>query len=182
MYKLPRCRLTTKDFSILEALLEGDARHDEAFLRLLRQKLSNATILFQEDVPSDVATIGCRVVFTVDRGFTNDRMLAHGGDDVAAERSLLISTMRGLALLGSTVGETILLERPDGGHEEIRIDKVSRRPDADGKEGWKRRDPEAAPEGRSSVVAFQARRKPSLVRPAEPPADPDDDDPGPRAA
>ncbi|GGB05900.1 hypothetical protein GCM10011491_37480 [Brucella endophytica] len=182
MSKLPRCQLTTKDFSILEVLLERDAHHDEAFLRLLRQKLSVATILFQDDIWPDVATINSRVGFTVDGNRTDNRILAYGDDGAVPGLTLPVTTIRGLALLGLTAGETIVIERSDGGSEEVRLDKVCHQPQANRKDRLNQQTPTNATLGQqSSVLAFEARRKPTPVNP-EPRIDPDDDDPGPRAA
>lgn len=176
-----RCQLTTKDFSILESLLERDAHHDEAFIRLLRQKLATATIVFQDDIRPDVATINSRVEFTVDGNLIDNRILAYGGDGAFPGPTLPITTIRGLALLGLSAGEAIEVERLDGEIEEVRLGKVSHQPEANRKDRLNQPAPaKATPEQQSSVVAFAARRKP--IPSERPPIDPDDDDPGPRAA
>src|SRR5437868_15465942 len=97
MSKLPLCQLTTKDFSILEALLEQDVHHDGAFLRLLRQKLSTASVAFQDDVRRDVATSNSRVEFTVDGALIDSRRLVPAGGDATPGPTLAITTISGLA-------------------------------------------------------------------------------------
>lgn len=178
MSKLPLCLLTTKDFSILEALLERDVHHDGAFLRLLRRKLSTASVAFQDDVRPDVATINSHVEFTVDGDLIDSRTLVDGGGDAFAGPTLAITTIRGLALLGLAEGEALVVERSDGGNEEIRLDKLWHQPEA----GRKDRLDRQASEQKSSVVAFAVRRKPTPVSSERSPVEPDDDDPGPRAA
>lgn len=179
MSKTPRCCLTTKDFSILEVLLERRINKDEAFLRLLRQKLSTATVVFWDDLDRQVATINSRIDFTIDGQHADDRLLVHGGEQAYPRLALPITTLRGLALLGLTIGETIVAERSDGGTETLRLDRISHQPEADRKDRLRRQTTsDARPEQRSSVVAL-VRRKPL---PATPSAGPDDDDPGPRAA
>lgn len=178
-----RCQLTTKNFSILEEMLQRDVHHDEAFLRLLRQKLSTATIVFYDDIQPELATINSRVEFTVDKDHRDNRILAYGGDGAFPGLTLSITTIRGLALLGMTAGETVVVQRSDdAGSEEIHLDKVSHLV-ADGKEPLNPQTPaNAAPASRSSVIAFEARRKPLSAGSEGPPIDGDDDDPGPRAA
>lgn len=178
----PRCQLTTKDFSILQELLEKDTRHDDAFLRLLRQKLSSATVVFQEDIDPQVATINSRVEFTVD-GVADRRTLVYGGVNVFSERTLPVTTLRGLALLGLPSGESVTVERSDGREEFIRLDWVSSQPEAVIRKRMQfAMMPGATEEAPSSVVAFSPRSKPSAARMAATPPGPDDDDPGPRAA
>lgn len=173
-----RCLLTTRDFSILVALLERDGHADEAFLRLLRRKLSGATVVFRDDIAPQVAMIDGHVEFTVDGHLTDSRILVQGEEGPFPGPSLPITTLRGLALLGLATGETIRVERSDGGSEELRLDRVSRQPEAILKE--KPRPP--ASEGKSSVVAFKARRRTASARPMAYLIGPDDDDPGPRSA
>lgn len=183
MSKLPLCQLTTRDFSILEALLERDVHHDGAFLRLLRQKLSIASVTFQDDVRPDVATINSCVEFTVDSDPIDSRTLVHGGGDAFPGPTLPITTIRGLALLGLTEGEALVVERSDGGNEEVRLDRICHQPEASRKHRLDRQAPiRATSEQKSSIVAFEVRRKPTPVSLERSPVEPDDDDPGPRAA
>ena len=183
MSKPSRCRLTTKDLSILEAILERDPHYKEAFLRLLRQKLSTATVVFQEDIGSDVATINSRVEFTVDGGAPENRILIHREENAVTGLTLPITTIRSLALLGLSADEAIMVERLDGGIEEVRLTKVCHQPEASRKVRLRRQaPPKATPEQQSSVIAFETHRKPAPVNPEGASIDPDDNDPGPRAA
>lgn len=171
----PRCRLTAKDFSILEAMARRDARdipYTGAFLRLLRHKLAIATVIFPDDVEPTLATIDSHVDFTVDGRLSGSGVLTRDDSGTDAAPRLPITLLRGLALLGLTAGDTIAVAGPDGAQEDLRLDRVRHQPEAD-----LRRE-------KAAVVAFTARRRPAPPR-AETradPADPDDDDPGPRAA
>lgn len=178
-----RCQLTTKNFSFLQEVFERGVHNDDAYRRLLRQKLSSATVLFEDDMRPDVAMINSRVEFTIDRSQTDHRILAYGGDYALPDFALSVTTLRGLALLGLTAGETIMIERPDGGSEEVRLDTVTHPREVIGKAPLKPpMQTRAAPDSRSSVIAFEARHKAMPAGSCELPIDPDDLDPGPQAA
>jgi regulator of nucleoside diphosphate kinase len=172
-----RCLLTTKDFSLLVALLERDEHRDEAFLRLLRRKLSGATVVFRDDIAPHVAMIGSQIAFTAngDHAETCTLVEAEGSHP---EPALPVTTLRGLALLGLAAGETVAVQRSDGGREELRLDKVIRQP------AVARREPArpASRERQASVVAFRPRSRVGQAVALACSLDPDDDDPGPRAA
>jgi regulator of nucleoside diphosphate kinase len=62
------CRLSTKDYTILEVMLDRHAGRDETVTAILRQKVSGALVMFRDDVPPDVVTLGSRVAYQVDDG------------------------------------------------------------------------------------------------------------------
>ena len=159
MAKHPECQLSMKDFTILEEMLDQDI-HDRAFFRLLRQKLTNTTIVFHDEVRYPVAAIGSRVDFTIDGRLFDSRILVGRPPAAPSRLTLPVTTMRGLALLGLTAGVTIVVEWPEGESERIRVDKVY--PPQSNKA--------------SSIIALVQRRKGRVS------VDPDDDDPGPHAA
>ncbi|TAM94775.1 MAG: nucleoside-diphosphate kinase [Rhizobiaceae bacterium] len=180
-----RCQLTIKDCSILETLLERSAIHDEAYLRLLRRKLSAAKVVFPDAIAPEVATINSRVDFTVDDGPADNRILIHGKDHAFPGLTLPVTTLRGLALLGLAAGEAITVKRRDGGEETIRLDRVAHQPEASRKGRpyqSSRMETGLAAVERSSVVLLSSRRTPAPVGPNVLPLRHDDDDPGPSAA
>ena len=125
-----KCHLTTKDLHTLEDLLERSGARDEAFLRLLRRKLSTAVVVFPEDVDPRIATVNSCVDFTVDGVRSDDHILVPGEERVVSGTPLPITTLHGLALLGLMEDEAIVVERPDGRREEIRLDRVTYQPEA----------------------------------------------------
>lgn len=163
--------LTTKDFTILEVMLERGAVADPAAQRLLRDKILNATVVFADDIPPTVATLNSRVVYRIDGGPAETRTLVqsarHGPVD-----TLSIATLRGLALIGMKAGDTTALDAP-GGLEELRLDAVEHQPEA-ARGRHKARPP--APQARVlDLGAFRAAR-------ATRAPDWNDDDPGPLAS
>jgi len=185
MSSTPCCHLTAKDFSILEVILQSGVNTDEAFLRLLRRKLSTATVVFQDDIDADIATVNSLVDYTVGRRTSDSRILTYGGEDAFTGMTLPITTLHGLALLGLTAGDGIVIESTDGTREEIRLNRVSFQPEADRRERSLQRAAAGAgadPGAPSTVVTFAGAHKSRQKTSTEEPVDPDDDDPGPRAA
>jgi len=184
MPDMPRCFLTMSDRTVLEELLEHRAQYDEAFLNLLRRKLSTADAAPHAERPADVAGLNSRVDFTVDGRFTDSRILVHGGEHAFPDLTLSITTLRGLALLGLTKNERIVIENADGRTEALRLNAVSYPPASNrGEPALRSVTPEAenAPARKRSVVSLAAWRRPAAKAEADGPIDPDDD-PGPRAA
>lgn len=186
MSKTVRCFLTAKNFTTLEGLLERRVNHDESFLRLLRHKLSVATIVLPEDIGPQVATINSRVDFTVDGELSDNRILMQGGKDAYPGLCLPIATLRGLALLGMTAGEAIAVERSDDRTEKIRLDAVSYQPEAADLRNRLRRqlssETGSTADAGSAVVSLASRRKTAPTHRIEEAIGADDDDPGPSAA
>jgi len=188
MPKLAHCFLSTKDFTALETLLEHEAYREDAFLRLLRNKLSTATVMLQEDMGPDIATIDSRIDYVIDGRQSDSRILVVGRENALSRFALPITTLRGLALLGLIAGDTVTVARPEGGVEELHLERVAFQPEADRRERLRdrpaaRAEHDGAPSGSGggSVVAFSAWRKPAPTATGDGPL-PDDDDPGPRAA
>jgi len=167
MTNIPQCYLTMKDFGVLEQLLEGDIS-DLAYLRLLRSKIAGATIVFEDDLPPDVAVIGSRIEFQIDGLLVDCCLLSADASAVRSRLKLSITTMRGLALLGLRERAFIVVERPDGGGEQLRLLKVHRA-------APRVADVIRLPRVQTSGATFAMARKPALD-------DDPDDDPDPQAA
>jgi len=185
MPKLAHCFLSTKDFTALEALLEHEAYREDAFLRLLRDKLATATVVLQEDMGPDIATLDSRIDYVIDGRQSDSRILVLGRENALSRFALPITTLRGLALLGLLAGDTVTVARPEGGVEELYLERVAFQPEADRKERLRDRPGARAEQNGAlaggSVIAFPGWRKPAPAAAGDGPS-PDDDDPGPRAA
>ena len=59
------CFLTTKDFTILEVMLDRCLGRDDPLAPILKRKIEAATVMFRDDIPVDVATLSSRVTFSV---------------------------------------------------------------------------------------------------------------------
>jgi regulator of nucleoside diphosphate kinase len=155
------CFLTTKDFTILEVMLDRCLGTGDPMRALLARKIESATVVFRDDIPPDVATLSSRVTFTVDGREPDTRILSHDRMTSPIGLFLPISTPRGLALLGLAAGQTFRLAKPDGGEERIVLEAVAYQPEAAKRErtrwrGW-RHPPRAAPRCGSSRALSAAK-------------------------
>ena len=126
---MDRCILTTKDFTILEVMLDRSLGRDDPLVPILRRKLDAATVVLRADVPSAVATLSSRVSFSVAGRPADTRILSH--DRMNSPGVFLpITTARGLALLGLSEGQQFLLRGRGGAEEEVLLESVLYQPEA----------------------------------------------------
>lgn len=124
------CILTTKDFTILEAMRDRCFGRDDPLAPVLKRKIDGARVTFHDDVPEDVATLNSRVTFSVD-GYADTRVLSHERMNNAPVGMFLpIATPRGLALLGLAEGQEFVMAKGDGTEDRIVLEKVHYQPEA----------------------------------------------------
>jgi regulator of nucleoside diphosphate kinase len=143
-----------RDFHVLEQLFDSDIT-DPVFYRLLRAKIAGAAVIAHSVIDCDVATIGSRVDFIIDDQLCESLVLTVEPGARPSRLTLPVTTLRGMALLGLTGGDELMLEMPGGRQERLRLTKA-----------YQPREDDVRP----------------LRRAAQPGQSPDDDDPGPRAA
>jgi regulator of nucleoside diphosphate kinase len=124
------CILTTRDFALLEAMLDRCLGRDDPLAPLLRRKINGAIVMFGQDVPETVATLNSRITYSVEGGAPDTRVLARDRMATSVGMFLPISTLRGLALLGLTEGQTFRLARPDIEEETLLLETVRFQPEA----------------------------------------------------
>lgn len=172
--------LTTKDFSILEAMADDPRGRYQLLLPLIRHKIAKAVVVFREDLPDGIASINSRVSFRVNGSARDTRVLSTGQVTAPIGMFLPITTTRGLSLLGLTEGQDMALTDPNGLEDRILLEKVEYQPEA------------SLRERRALNQATNALRQKPLLRIVSSgtgqarlkvPATPDaTDDPGPSAA
>lgn len=123
--------LTTKDFTILEIMLDRLSERGAPMGRLLREKLETAIIMLRDEIPPHVATLNSRVRFRVDGGEAETRVLSHAPMGAPVGMFLPITAPRGLALLGLGEGRQYQLEEADGRREHLLLEKVLYQPEAE---------------------------------------------------
>ncbi len=179
-----RCTLTTKDYGILEAMLESARDRGDTIVPLLREKLATATIVFHDDIDPSIVTLNSRVLFRVNDGAQDDRVVVRGEERSVPGMTIPITIPRGLALLGLAAGEDMVVGRPGEPAERILVDAVAYQPEAARR--FAGRESIGAPSGRpaarrfAGVVDLAARRPPAggwRATTRKP-----DDDPDPSAA
>ena len=178
--------LTTKDYTILEVMLERQRGRDEALVAILRRKVANACVMFRDDVPSTVVTLSSRVAYRVDDGPAETRIIAHDEMRGLVGMILPITNQRGAALLGLAEGQSMTIPKADGGSETLTVQEVVYQPEAARRERA-RLAQGPAPMPTRPVTPFLRVVHRSDAVPEKPhqivPADADGfDDPGPSAA
>lgn len=153
---MTKCQLTTKDFAILQTMLDRLAWSGGPLVALLRRKLASAQVVFSNDIDPDVVTLNSRVVFCVDGGAAHTRVVAQGPVSGMVGLTLPITVPRGLALLGLRKGEEIVVDCGRASAETIRVDEILYQPEA-GRPGITTPEPqENASERRFPVLVFSA--------------------------
>ena len=126
---MDRCILTTKDFTILEVMLDRCLGRDDPLVPILRRKLEAAIVVLRDDVPASVATLSSRVTFSVGGRQSDTRVLSH--DRMNSPGVFLpITTARGLALLGLSEGQRFRLRGSGGAEEDVLLESVLYQPEA----------------------------------------------------
>jgi regulator of nucleoside diphosphate kinase len=165
-----QCRLTTKDYAILETMLERCAEPNGPYAYLLRRKLSGAGIWLSADIPPDVVTINTRATFRANDEPAQTRIVAQAPIHGLVGLLLPITTLRGLALLGLSKGENIAFDEGDGSDTVLTVTKVAYQPEAAQREALRQRAPQMPrlvySAAASAIVSMHTF----------------DDDPGPSAA
>lgn len=124
------CILTAKDFTIIEVMLERCPGPDEPRRALLARKVAAASVVFQGDVPPDVATLNSRVSFRVDDRPAATRIISHDRMNAPVGLFLPVTTLRGLALLGLSEGQPLRFDGPGGAVETVLLQSVDYQPEA----------------------------------------------------
>ncbi len=176
-------RLTTKDCTILEIMLDRCQDKGSPTAMLLRRKLDNATVLFWEDMPADVVTLSSHVTYRVDDGAAETRIITHDEMRGMVGSVLPISNPRGLALLGLSEGQGMSIDRPGGTRETVTAEMIAYQPEAAKREAQRLGYPQAGgpATARPPYLRIVARSDvPAAARPG--PGESGHDDPGPSAA
>lgn len=187
MFSTETFQLTTKDYTIIEMMLEQHVGRDETMAAILRRKVSNAFVTFRDDIPPSVVTLSSRVAYRVDDNPVETRIVAH--DEMRGLVGLLlpITNPRGLALLGLAEGQSMTIAKRGGGSETLTVQEVVYQPEAARRETEKLGQGAAGAAPRRDGPALRVvHRSDDLPRkPAEKALasiDTGYDDPGPSAA
>lgn len=123
------CRLTSKDYSILEVMLERRRGFDDPIVPMLERKLAGARVVLVDSVAADVATLNSRVQFRVGDQPAQTRTLIQQEVRGLVGLGLPLTTPLGLALLGLGEGEATVFEQ-HGGATRVVLEKVLYQPEA----------------------------------------------------
>jgi len=167
--------LTSRDFALLESLVDQWGEPFAGANEIIRWKLAAATVVFPADVPSDVVTLNSRVRFRTASGHSDERSLVGGPSEEVFGLTILLPSPRGIALVGASVGQTVAARRRDGSVEHLVIEAVPYQPEKSPARSQLRL---VAGGMATAPHSFDAtRRQPASTITLGP-----DDDPGPSAA
>lgn len=167
----PLSTLTTRDFSVLERLLEQGGSRVRPLAEAMRRKLGDAAVVMPADVDPQVCTINSRIRFHVAGAAADERTLVADEPGQTMGATLPVWTPRGLAMLGLSAGAEIVVRCSDGSEETLVLDEVVYQPEA----RLRQADTAAAPASGRVIEFRPAPRRREM-------AEIGGDDPGPSAA
>lgn len=166
------CLLTIGDFSTLTALQEQWYKRNHDLTRQLRAKLDTAEVVFPDDLPRDVASLGSRIAYAIGE----ERHVAVLTATIGLDRdSLPITLPIAFALLGRREGWAKHLEVEPARCRLLTLGRVLEQPEA----SWPGR---FSPHGSSSEIPRRLRIAAETRAPRTKFASPDDGDAGPTTA
>lgn len=166
----PPLIVTETDHRKLIAIADAASRRFPEVADELRAEMERARVVAADAIPPDVVRMGSLVEFLSDSAQNGRVILVFPNEADIAQNKVSVLTPIGAALIGLSAGQSITWQAPDGHKHKLTVVKV-RQPATD----------PASPEAPPAVVDLASRRKAAGDRTEERP-DPDDDDPGPRAA
>ncbi len=123
--------LTPKDYAILEHMLEDFVGKNERLVSAIRRKLNTATVVFAQDLPADVVTIGSRVSFQISGNPVDERVLVSALRYKANGLNLSLGSLEGVELLGLREGARVEVDL-EGQIESLNVLKLVFQPEASG--------------------------------------------------
>ncbi len=123
------CILTTRDFTLLEAMLDDPFVRDTRLVPVLRRKIATAIVVFREDLPENVASLNSRVTYRIDGASRDTRVLSDDRMTTPIGMLLPVTTLRGMALLGLAEGQEFVLTNVDSVEERILLETVHYQPE-----------------------------------------------------
>ncbi|TKT80241.1 GreA/GreB family elongation factor [Aquamicrobium sp. LC103] len=149
----PQITLTTKDYTILEVMLDRCLGTDDPLYRPLRHKLDAATVMLRDDIPDDAVTMNSRVAYRIDDEPVETRILIHDEVRGLVGMTLPLTSQRGLAMLGLRAGQSVVLEMPSGVKESLTVLEVLYQPEA-ARNRMRRTDAGVVGDGKRAGAAF----------------------------
>jgi len=129
----PAITISSLDFERLDMLLTTPAPGAEASHHALADELARADIVEPQDMPPGVVTMNSTVRFAIDTTAEEFCLtLAYPKDMHKLDKGLSVLTPIGTALLGLSVGDTIVWPRPDGQLLNVRLLEVLYQPERAG--------------------------------------------------
>jgi regulator of nucleoside diphosphate kinase len=167
--KLPTIIVSEAEHDHLTSLAEKGSRSAPDAASMLNAEMQWAIVVPSDKIPDRVVRMGSKVEFKFDSGQPREVTLVYPAKANIAEGRISVLTPIGAALIGLAEGQSITWKAVDGRLHKLMVLRVAS--PASTREGTLERE--------ANVVNFLPR---SRGMSGDTPNDPDDDDPGPRAA
>lgn len=128
------CLLTEKDHAFLLRHLEEALKWREGVFPLLGQylrvKLADARVIPTQDAPRDVATGNSRIVYSMNEGHEESRVLVHSQPYFTVGFSLPVASFLGAALVGMSAGQQMPYLHSDSSVGYVLLKEVAFQPES----------------------------------------------------
>ena len=128
----PPITISSLDWERLDKLIHTDAYSRLPGIDALEEEMERANVLEPTEVPPDVVTMNSTVEFIDDKTQQTFQMTLVYPDAVTGTETVSIFAPVGSALLGLSVGQSIVWQIPGGRELNLRVLKVVRQPEAMG--------------------------------------------------
>ncbi len=132
MKKMPSITITTLDQARLERLFSSKNYNQLAGIDTLMDEIDRATVVEPTKVPPDVITMNSTIRFVDDTNGSEYKLTLVYPDEAGAPETISIAAPVGSALLGLSVGQSIMWQVPGGRELSLRVLEVIRQPEAMG--------------------------------------------------
>jgi len=120
--------LVSRDYSRLRALSRLWLNRDDPVGRALADKLDACRVVRPDEVPPSVAVLGSYVVFALEGGAPECRLLVMPEEYAEDGERLAVSSPLGAALLGAAAGQRVEAVERDGRRLSVRLLAVNHGP------------------------------------------------------
>lgn len=120
--------LVSRDYSRLRALARLWLRRDDPVGRALTDKLDSCRVVRPDAVPASVAVLGSHVVYALEGGAPECRLLVMPEEYREDGERLAVSSPLGAALLGAVAGQWVEAVERDGRRLSVRLLAVNHGP------------------------------------------------------
>lgn len=113
--------LTIRDYTLLEDSIHGSSEPFPGARSLILNKLAWASIVPLHELPADTVALKSKVRYRIKSAWPEERTIVSGPSEMVPGLTLLLTSPRAIALIGSRTGQTVQVSCPDGTTATIEI-------------------------------------------------------------
>jgi len=132
MQNMPPIIITSLDQARLERLFSSRSYSQLPGIDALIDEIDRASVVEPTEVPPDVITMNSTIRFVDDANGSEYQLTLVYPDEAGAQDTISIAAPVGSALLGLSVGQSIMWQVPGGRELNLRVLEVIRQPEAMG--------------------------------------------------